>query len=255
MLFSIITITYNSERTVEDTIKSVASQKYPDIEHIIIDGGSTDRTLDIVRGHGNSIARVVSERDRGIYDALNKGINISSGKIIGFLHSDDIYANNKVIEKVADKFKTNDTESVYGDLVYVKHGDVDKVVRYWKAGIYTDGSMRKGWMPPHPTFFVTKQVYDKYGLFNPDFRISGDYELMLRFLHKYKITTSYIPEVLVKMRLGGNSNKSIAAILKKTKEDCRAWNTNDLKMDFFTIILKNLSKLPQFVPGKEVAAL
>jgi len=171
---------------------------------------------------------------------------LSTGDVVGFLHSDDFYANDRVIEKVADVFMKYNVDSCYGDLLYVDKNNTDKIIRYWKSQPYRDGLFKKGWMPPHPTFFVKKEVYEKYGYFNTDFKIASDYELMLRFLHKYKISTYYIPEVLIKMRLGGASNRSLRNLIIKTAEDYRAWKVNSLNKSLYTIPLKNLSKIPQF---------
>lgn len=246
MKISIITAVYNGVKTIESCIKSILTQSYKNIEHIIIDGGSTDGTLEVIKTYTNKVAKVVSEPDRGIYEALNKGIRISSGDVIGLLHSDDFYAHGKVIEKVADVFMKYNVDSCYGDLQYVDKNDDSKVIRYWKSSKYRCGKFKYGWMPPHPTFFVKREIYEKYGNFNTDFRIAADYELMLRFLEKHKISTHYIPEVLIKMRLGGTSNKSLRNMFIKSSEDYRAWKINNLNRGFYTILLKNLSKMPQF---------
>ena len=243
---SIITSAYNSEGTIEDTIKSVVNQTYRDIEYIIIDGGSTDRTPEILRQYEDEISICVSEPDNGIYHALNKGIRLSTGDIIGFLHADDFYENDNVIETVVSRMKEHDVDSCYGDLLYVNKKNTEKIIRFWKSCPYTEGLFQKGWMPPHPTFFVRKEVYREYGDFNTAFKIAADYELMLRFLEKNKISTHYIPEVLIKMRTGGASNRSLKNIVLKTTEDYMAWKVNDLDGPFYTIPLKNLSKIPQF---------
>ncbi len=247
MLISIITAVLNKRDTIEDCIMSVQSQTYRNIEHIIVDGGSRDGTLEIIKKHQNNIAKVVSEPDNGIYDALNKGFKLATGDIIGFLHADDIYASETVLEKVIDVFIKYDVDSCYGDLLYVDKNNINKVIRYWKSSEFKEGSFKYGLHPPHPTFFVKKWVYDKYGGFNTDFKISSDYELMLRFLEKYKIKAYYIPEVLVKMRWGGKSNKSLKNIIYQTLEDYRAWKINGLGNNFFPVLLKKLRKIPQFL--------
>ncbi len=248
MKFSIITTVLNNRNTVEDCIRSIHSQSFGDIEHIVVDGGSTDGTLDVIYRHKDKIAKIISEHDNGIYDALNKGIRSASGDIIGILHSDDFYADDRVIEKVADIFSKENVDSCYGDLEYISRDNPYRVIRYWKASRYLPGSFERGWHPPHPTFFVKKWVYDKYGYFNTDFKISADYELMLRFLLKHKITTYYIPEVLIRMRIGGLSNRYFfQSWLIKSLEDRRAWRVNGLKKNIFTILLKYLIKAPQFV--------
>jgi glycosyltransferase involved in cell wall biosynthesis len=217
------------------------------MEHLVVDGGSNDGTLDIIRAYDGRISKWISEPDKGIYDAMNKGIRLSSGDVIGFLQSDDVYAHERVVENVVEAFRRFEVDSVYGDLQYVHKRDLNKVVRNWKASVYREGRFKSGWMPPHPTFFVKRMVYDRFGYFNTNFRIAADYELMLRFLEKHKISTHYIPEVLVKMRVGGASNGSVKNMLVKSYEDYRAWKVNGLKRSFFTIPLKNLSKVPQFL--------
>ncbi len=244
MKISVITATYNNEATVKDTISSVASQTYDNIEHIIIDGKSSDNTLSIIKKNTGKISKIISESDNGIYDALNKGIQNASGEIIGFLHADDLYADNTVIEKVADLFAETNTDSIYGDLLYVSKENVDKIIRYWKAGEYTFSKLKKGWMPPHPTFFVKKEIYDRYGLFDTSFTISADYDIILRFLGKEKISIAYLPEVMIKMRIGGESNKNIKNILRKMKEDVRALRKNKLG-GIHTVFMKNIIKIPQ----------
>jgi len=218
---SIITVVYNGKNTIEDCLKSVANQTYPLIEHIIIDGGSTDGTLDVIKKYKNKIAKVISEPDKGIYDAMNKGLRSADGDIIGILNSDDMYADNSVIESVVSTITDNNVDSCYGDLVYVDRDDTAKIKRQWKAGEYKKEKFKKGWMPPHPAFFVKKEMYERYGYLNLDFPLAADYELMLRFLYRYGITTAYIPKVLVKMRAGGTSRPGLYTI-KATIENYRA---------------------------------
>lgn len=247
MKISIITAVFNGAATLEDCIKSVQSQSYPHIEHVIIDGGSTDGTLDVIKKYKDKLAKTISEPDKGIYDALNKGIRMVTGEIIGFLHADDLYANDKVIETVVDVFIKNDVDSCYGDLQYVDKVYTNKVIRYWRSCPYEQGLFQKGWHPPHPTFFVKNWVYEKYGSFNTDFKISSDYELMLRFLEIHKISSVYIPKVLVKMRVGGKSNRSLKNIVIQSFEDYRACKLNGMNNAFYTILLKKLRKGPQFI--------
>ena len=247
MKVSIITITYNSAQTVEDTIKTVIMQDYPDIEYLIIDGKSKDKTLEIVKKYGDKITKVVSEKDKGLYDALNKGISHATGDVIGMLHSDDLYANEHVISKVMQKFAEDSTvEGVYADLVFVSRKDVNKPMRVWESGIYNPGSFLKGWMPPHPTFFVRKDVYQKHGGFNTDLKLSADYELMLRLIHKHEIKIAYLKETIVKMRMGGVSNVSFFVKLKANLEDKMAWKLNGMKPGFTTMMLKPLKKIGQY---------
>jgi glycosyltransferase len=250
MKLSIITAVFNGRDTVSHTIESVLTQNYKNIEHIIIDGGSTDGTPEVVKGYKNRIAKIISEPDNGIYDALNKGIKLASGDVIGLLHGDDFYAHDKVLERVVSVFKKQNVDSCYGDLEYVDKNDTNKVIRHWKSSEYRHGKFRQGWMPPHPTFFVKREIYEKYGKFNTGFRIAADYELMLRFLERYRISTHYIPDVLIKMRVGGMSNRSLKNIFIKSYEDYKAWKVNYLKNNFYTVLLKNLSKIPQFLPGR-----
>jgi glycosyltransferase len=243
---SIITAVRNGAEIIEQCIKSVCDQSFKNIEYIIIDGNSTDGTLEIIRKYQSKISNWVSEPDNGIYDALNKGMKMATGDIIGFLHADDFYANDIVIELVVSHMTKHNVNSCYGDLEYVSNKNTEKVIRYWKSGPYRDGLFQKGWMPPHPTFFVRKEIYKKYGGFNTDLRIAADYELMLRFIARNKVTTHYIPKVLVNMRTGGNSNRSLRNMLIKSSEDYKAWKMNNLNGGLYTIMLKNLSKLPQF---------
>jgi len=245
MKVSIITAVLNGAKTIEYCIQSVLMQTYPHIEHIIIDGGSTDGTVEIIKKYEDKIAYWVSEPDNGYYDAINKGIKAACGDIIGILNSDDFYANDKVIEKVVDVFRKNNVDSCYGDLQYVDKRDPDKVIRYWKSSPYRNGLFKKGWMIPHPTFFVKRKVYEKYGLFNSDLKIAADYELMLRFLEKNKISTYYIPEVLVKMRLGGASNRSVLNLIRKSYEDYLVLRMHNIG-GLLTLFRKNLSKISQF---------
>jgi len=246
MKLSIITAVYNNVRTIEDCIRSVLSQTHPDIEYIVIDGGSRDGTVDLIKKHQGCIAKFVSEPDKGMYDALNKGIGMASGDVIGFLHADDLYADTTVIETVAANMAVHGVDSCYGDLLYVQKENTERTIRYWRSCPYKEGSFQRGWMPPHPTFFVRKKVYEEHGVFDTSFRIAADYELMLRFVEKCRISTAYIPAVLVKMRMGGASNRSIRNLMIKTGEDYRAWTVNGLHRRFYTVPFKNLSKVPQF---------
>ena len=245
MNLSIITAVRNGAETLRGCIESVQKQTIP-VEHIIIDGASTDGTFDVIAQYRSSIAKVISEPDKGIYYALNKGLRLASGDVIGLLHGDDLYAHARVLESVVKPFEEQNVDSCYGDLLYVDKNDTDKIIRYWKASEYHHGKFKYGWMPPHPTFFVRREIYEKYGYFNTDFRIAADYELMLRFLEKHKISTHYIPEVLIKMRLGGASNRSLKNMWIKSSEDYKAWKVNNLNGGLYTILLKNFSKIPQF---------
>ncbi len=246
MKISIITATYNSAATVRDTLQCVAAQRYENIEHIIVDGVSKDNTLAIVQEFPH-IAKVVSEKDKGIYDAMNKGVQLCTGDVIGILNSDDFYCNNEVLAKVMAAFNDPAVEAVYGDLQYVHPVDTQKVVRTWKAGKFKKKYFYFGWMPPHPTFFVKREVYERAGLFNISLRSAADYELMLRMLVKHNVQVRYIPEILVKMRAGGMSNASLQNRLKANKEDRMAWQLNNLQPYFFTTWLKPVRKIFQFI--------
>ncbi|MDR3717113.1 MAG: glycosyltransferase family 2 protein [Puia sp.] len=245
MKISIITVTYNSAATVADTLTCIRDQDHPEVEHIIIDGGSTDDTLKIVSAFPH-VSRVISEKDRGIYDAMNKGIFLSSGDIVGILNSDDIYTDSGVLSTIAHAFSDPDVQAVYADLQYVDAGNMDKVIRTWVTGRFERKKFYYGWMPPHPTFFVRKKIYDEVGLFNIVLRSAADYEIMLRILFKYGIQASYIPKVIVKMRAGGMSNVSLKNRVKANREDRLAWKLNGLKPYFFTLYLKPLRKVTQF---------
>ncbi len=245
MTISIITATYNSASTVRDTLESIARQSYPHIEHIIVDGLSKDNTLSIVKEYPH-VKKAVSEKDKGIYDAMNKGIGLANGEVIGILNSDDLYISESVIENVMNRFLDPAVEAVYGDLQYVKQDDLNKIVRYWKAGNYTRRSFYNGWMPPHPTFFVRRSVYDRLGLFHLDLKTAADYEIIIRFLLKNQIKTVYIPEVLVKMRTGGASNASFRQRIRANQEDYWAWRLNGLRPNPLTLFLKPIRKLNQY---------
>ncbi len=246
MKVSIITATYNSAATVLDTLRSVQSQTWQELEHIVVDGASTDDTLRLLEA-GKHRGPFVSEPDKGIYDAMNKGIQMASGEIVGILNSDDVYANPTIIEKVVQLFEQTGADAVYGDLWYVDIADMQRVKRKWVAGSYRKEAFLYGWMPPHPTFFVHKSVYAQYGLFNLDMYTAADYELMLRFLYKYQIPAAYLPEVMVKMRVGGASNQSLKNRLLANRGDRLAWKVNGLKPYWFTVTLKPIRKITQFI--------
>jgi glycosyltransferase involved in cell wall biosynthesis len=246
MKYSIITVSYNSAETIKDTVKSVIGQNYPHIEYIIIDGGSKDKTLAILKEFKKDIDILVSEADKGIYHAMNKGIEKANGDVIGILNSDDLYADESVLKDVAELFKNPENDASYADLVYVDKINTQKVRRKWVSGKYNPGAFEKGWMPPHPTFFVRKSVYEKHGLFNLDFSSAADYELMLRFIHKHKIKIDYLPRVIIKMRVGGQSNISFKNRVLANKEDRKAWEVNGLMPGKLTFIRKPLSKISQF---------
>ncbi|MBS1946936.1 MAG: glycosyltransferase [Bacteroidetes bacterium] len=246
MKVSIITTTYNSALTVRDTLNSVQRQNYPDIEHIVIDGNSGDGTMNIVKEFPH-VSKCISEPDKGMYDAMNKGISIASGDVIGILNSDDTYTGPGIIAEIAGVFSDPLAKTCYADLQYVQANNPDKVVRTWKAGFFTKKNFYFGWMPPHPTFFVRKEVYEKVGLFNLCLKSAADYEMMLRILIKHEIPTHYIPRVIVKMRAGGLSNASFKNRINANKEDRLAWKLNGLQPHFFTLYAKPIRKISQFL--------
>lgn len=237
--------------TIENTVISVANQKNVEVEHIIIDGVSTDGTIEIVNKY-NCISKFVSEPDRGIYDAMNKGIALATGDVIGTLNADDFYANENVLEDVAKVFSDSNVDACYGDLVYVSQQNPNKIVRYWKSRGYVSGLFKSGWMPAHPTFFVRKSIYQRLGVFNLNYKIASDFELLFRFIEQHKIRTKYIPKVLVNMRLGGTTNKNLSNILKQNKEIVAI--LNGYYPDFSTVnfVLKKLiNRFFQFVNHRQ----
>ena len=243
---SVITAVYNRESTVADAIKSVASQNCSDLEHVVIDGMSSDGTSKIIDTNRDTIDVSIREADSGIYDALNKGIAASTGDVVGFLHADDLFADDSVIQRVQQKFQSGSYDAVYADLTYVEFEDPDRIVRYWKSGDYSVGKFRFGWMPPHPTVYVRREIYEKFGNYRIDHGSAADYECMIRLLVKHKIRVGYIPHVAVKMRVGGESNASIKNRLNANEADRKAWVENGLKPPFGLRFSKPLSKLPQF---------
>lgn len=247
MKLSIITIAFNSAETIEATIQSVLAQDYENIEYLIIDGGSTDGTLEIIDKYKAKIDVIISEPDKGLYDAMNKGVLAASGDVVGILNSDDIYAHGQVLTKVMHKFKSESAEAVYADLNYVDRYDTSIVKRKWVSGVYAPGAFRKGWMPPHPTFFTLRLKYTQLGTYNTDLKTSADYELMLRFIHKHKVKLVYLKECIILMRMGGQSNASIKNRVQANKEDRLAWKLNGLKPAAFTFVRKPLGKLKQFI--------
>jgi glycosyltransferase involved in cell wall biosynthesis len=246
MKVSIITATYNSAATVADTLVSVQKQTYASIEHIIVDGKSSDNTLVVVQQTGHS-GPVISEKDKGIYDAMNKGIALTHGDIVGILNSDDFYAHENVIKEVVNLFEQTGCDAVYGDLIFVHPDNPKRVLRKWIAGGYQYNLFLKGWMPPHPTFFVKREMYEKFGNFNLAFKSSADYELLLRMMYMHQIKVSYLPDVLVHMRSGGQSTKSLRNRIKAHKEDYSAWSVNNLKPKWYTLLLKPVRKIKQFL--------
>jgi len=243
---SIITVTYNSSQTLEETVKSVLGQSYDDIEYIIIDGQSVDNTFEIIKSYGDRISKYISEKDNGIYDAMNKGVSMATGDIIGFINSDDKLNANDCVSEIAKVFQTYNCDVVYGDKIYTESNNTDKVVRYWKAGEYNKNNFKKGWMPPHLSTYIKRDFYEKYGKFRTDFKIAADYELMFRFMYKYNAKSKYLPKIIARMRAGGISNKSLKNILISNYEVYKSWRVNGFSISPFIIVRKPISKTIQF---------
>jgi len=242
MKISLITISYNSENSISKTFSSVKSQSFNQFEYLLIDGGSKDGTLTIAKKQ-NHISKIVSEPDKGIYDALNKGIKNSTGEIIGFLNSDDTFYDENSLQHIFDAFDDK-TDCVFGDLTYTDKSE--KVKRVWKGSAFKKGAFEKGWMPAHPTFYCRKSVYKKLGLYDDSFKIAGDFELMLRFLEKHNIRSKYIPRTLVNMKVGGASNNGLKSKLDILKEEFRAFDQNDISINKLSYIFHKAKKIKEF---------
>lgn len=245
MKISVVTAVYNRVRTVSDAIESVQSQTYPSIEHIIQDGGSTDGTAESIHRLSNGNTKLQTGKDNGIYDGINRGIARATGEVIGLMHSDDFFAAPDVLSRVVTIMEDPDIDGVYGDLDYVAADDTNRIIRRWRSGRYDPKMLSKGWMPPHPTLYLRREVFETYGRYDTSFRIAADYDAMLRFLVKGQIKLAYIPDVMVKMRVGGESNKSLRKIVQKSWEDYRAIRRNGVG-GLGTLAFKNLSKIQQF---------
>lgn len=242
---SVITAVKNRASTLGACLRSVQAQSWGHVEHIVVDGGSTDGTLGVLAASRAHLAKLICEPDRGVYDALNKGIRAASGDVVGFMHADDEFASDHALEHVAQAFADPRVEAVYGDLVYVRRNDPSRIVRYWRAGRYTRSQLANGWMPPHPTFYVRRDVYRRFGGFDTRYKIAADYENMLRILWRGGVQAAYVPEVLVRMRMGGVSNR-LMNMLVKSREDYAALRENGIGA-IHALVLKNVTKLPQFV--------
>tara|TARA_B100001248_G_C27281930_1_gene408141 strand:- start:93 stop:869 length:777 start_codon:yes stop_codon:yes gene_type:complete len=240
MKISIITVCYNSSTTIRDTIVSVLNQDYNDIEYIIVDGLSSDNTLEIVHEYRDKIKEIISEEDAGLYDAMNKGLMCAAGRIIGFLNSDDIYASASVLTDVVNTFKKQGTDSVYGNLVYVDKINTNIVKRQWTFTNSINASFKSGWHPPHPSLFIRKEIYLKHGNFDINLRLAADFDLMLRFLEYYKVTTFYLPQLIVKMRLGGESNNSFKNIIFQNIEIMHSFKKYNIKINPYLYLFKRI---------------
>ena len=246
MKISIITCVLNNSNLIKKNLNSFQNQTYRNKEHIIVDGGSIDGTLEIIKKSKKKNLILSTSSDKGIYDALNKGINLSSGDIVGILHSDDFYKNKKVLKTIVNTFKNTNADLIYGDLVYVSKKSPFKVLRYWKAGKYLKKNIYNGWMPPHPTVFLKKNVFNKIGKYKINYKISSDYDFLIRVLVKKNIKKIYVPRILVNMRVGGKSNSSFKNLIKKSIEDFKIIKKNKIG-GIFTLINKNYSKITQFL--------
>lgn len=243
MKISIITATYNSGLTLRDTIRSVLSQSYPDIEYIIIDGGSKDNTLEIINKYKDKIAKVISEPDKGIYDAMNKGIRMATGDIVGILNSDDFFTSTNVIENIVKAFESNDIDAVFGDIHFVKPDNLNKSVRYYSSSIFRPSLFRFGFMPAHPSFYVKRICYEKYGLYDLNYKIASDYDLLIRFLYINKITYKYLNIDFVTMRMGGASTENMKSRVVLNKEIVRACRKYGIYTNLFMLSLKYIYKI------------
>ena len=249
MKISIVTVAYNAEATIAAAAASVIGQRQDgfELEYIIVDGASTDGTLTALEPYRDGIAQVISEPDRGLYDAMNKGIRAATGDVVAILNADDVYASTDILAQVARAFTAYGTDAVYGDLNYVVADDLSRVTRRWRSGAYSPGAFRRGWMPPHPALFVRRACYNRWGMFNLSLRSASDYELMLRFIHRHGMTLTYLPETLVLMRAGGVSNASLQHRIRAHREDWKASRMNGCHPSLFTMLAKPLRKLPQFL--------
>lgn len=241
---SIITVVFNGARTIEDCIISIHTQKYQNIEHIIIDGGSRDGTTEIVEKHKDKISNFISGPDDGIYDAMNKGIKLSTGDIIATLNSDDFYADSVVVRQMVEFIEDNRLDAAYGDLIYINKDNTSKITRLWKPGNYIRGAFCYGWVPPHPTFFCRKRIFEKYGCFNNKFRVAADFELMLRFIEKHRIKVGYFPKGIVKMRTGGKANV-LKGMIRGNLEIINSFRLNGLHISPWFFVRKPINKISQ----------
>lgn len=253
MKISVITASYNSAQTIPEIIDCIQQQSFPDIEWIVVDGQSSDNSVEILK-KSNRLSRLVSEADKGIYDALNKGIRMATGDVIGFLHSDDLFASSKTLEQIAHEFTTSPhgknkkiPDVVYGDLVFTSLQDRNKIVRYWKSKTFKSTLLYRGWMPPHPTLFMRREVYQKHGFFNTGLKCASDYDYIIRVFQDETLEKRYIPKVITKMRMGGTSTGGIKKIINKKKEDYWVLRKNNMPFPFWILLAKNFSKIHQLI--------
>lgn len=247
MKISVITVCYNSAATIADTLQSVANQAWPHVEHIVIDGASTDGTQAVIGRYRAGLAQMVSERDAGIYDAMNKGLRQATGDIIGFLNADDVYADAHVLERVADEVTRYRLDALYGDVEFVRSSDLSKPVRRYRSGRFQPEKIAWGWMPAHPALFLRREVFQRYGGFRPEYRIAGDFEFVARIFGRNELAYKHIPEVLVRMRMGGVSTGGIRNTLLLNREVLRACKENGIATNWFKILSKYPAKLVEFL--------
>ena len=248
MKISIITVVYNNEKTIKDAMQSVLGQSYRDIEYVIIDGGSRDNTVNFINEYKEKLGYFISEKDNGLYDAMNKGIKACTGNVIGILNSDDLYEDLDVINDVMKQFNNDPKlDILYGDLVYVKSDDTNKIIRNWKSKKYYDQFFENANVPPHPTLFVRSKVYHESGLFDLQYKLAADYELMLRMFKKHNFNSKYLNRLIIKMRLGGATNQSFSNIVNQNKEILKSWKNNGLQAPFYLMPLRIFKRLAQFV--------
>jgi glycosyltransferase len=243
---SVVTSVYNRVDRVAEAVASVRAQGFVNVEHVVQDGGSTDGTLALLEALSAPGMRLESGRDGGIYDGINRGIARATGDVVGLMHSDDLFAGPDILQRVADAMSDSGVDGVYGDLVYVKPDDPTRVIRSWRSGAYHPEKLRRGWMPPHPTLYLRRAVFERWGAYDTAFRIAADYEAMLRWLVKGQIRLAYIPQVMVRMRVGGESNRSLSGIIRKSREDYRAMRRHEVG-GVGTLLAKNMSKISQFI--------
>lgn len=248
MKISVVTAVRNGAETLGAMLDTLADQSHGQIEHVVQDGASTDATVALVQARGLAETALVSERDGGIYDAINRGIRRATGEVVGLLHADDQLADAQVLAEVATALSDPSVDGVYGDLDYVARADPSRVIRRWQAGSFSPALLRRGWMPPHPTLYLRRGVFERAGLYDTSYRISGDYDAMLRFLTTGQVRLAYLPRVMVRMKLGGVSNRSMASMLQKSREDYRAIRRHGVG-GIGTLVAKNVSKLGQFRIG------
>ena len=255
MKVSLITVTYNSEKFLSHCIDSIAHQDYPDIEYIVIDGASTDTTLSIIENYAGVIDKWLSEKDSGMYDAINKGLKLATGEIIGILNSDDFFASPQAVSQIVNCFREKGVDSVYGDLVYVDAENTANIYRYWKGANYNRKAFQFGWMPAHPTFYIRREIVEQLGGYETHYYSAADFEFMTRYLYRHRVSSAYLPELIVKMRKGGMSNCGWQRRLRANRRDYLALKRNNVPFPLFASLVKPLRKLPQFIgflnTGKE----